>query len=123
MTKQTKRLPIANTCAVFQAADLPLSRLSAVADDLSEGTSGYDSACSDELSERERRLGRLRRMAGDLEGLLSPAGAAWSDITNVRHLCYRRLHSLLSIVDITHTLTSHSLLVTAPVFMAESCLF
>ena len=68
----------------FQAADLSLSGLtSGGPDDLSEGTSGYDSACSDELSERERRLGRLRRMATDLETLLSPAGQAWSDITNV----------------------------------------
>ena len=56
---------------------------SAGADDLSEGTSGYDSACSDELSERERRLGRLRRMATDLETLLAPASPAWSDITQV----------------------------------------
>ncbi|XP_043221257.1 uncharacterized protein LOC122381311 [Amphibalanus amphitrite] len=51
-------------------------------DELSEGTSGYDSACSDELSERERRLGRLRRMANGLETLLAPAGPAWSGITH-----------------------------------------
>ena len=52
-------------------------------DDLSECTSGYDSACSDDLSERERRLGRLHRLASDLGPLLSPAGPAWSDIANV----------------------------------------
>ncbi|XP_037084577.1 uncharacterized protein LOC119104953 [Pollicipes pollicipes] len=60
-------------------ADL-IGLTSAGLDDLSEGTSGYDSACSDDLSERERRLGRLRRMAGDLEAVLSPGGQAWSDI-------------------------------------------
>ncbi|XP_037072325.1 uncharacterized protein LOC119093475 [Pollicipes pollicipes] len=63
-----------------QSAEQLAEQLAAAADDLSEGTSGYDSACSDDLSERERRLGRLRRMARDLEAVVSPASPAWDDI-------------------------------------------
>ncbi|XP_037073262.1 uncharacterized protein LOC119094294 [Pollicipes pollicipes] len=65
---------------VARSAEQLAEQLAAAADDLSEGTSGYDSACSDDLSERERRLGRLRRMARDLEAVVSPASPAWDDI-------------------------------------------
>ncbi|XP_043231809.1 uncharacterized protein LOC122386575 isoform X2 [Amphibalanus amphitrite] len=63
-----------------KSASLPDPLSTPSLDELSEGTSGYDSACSDDLSERERRLGRLRRMARDLEALVSPASPAWNDI-------------------------------------------
>ncbi|XP_076062425.1 uncharacterized protein LOC143037757 [Oratosquilla oratoria] len=45
------------------------------------GTSGYESCSSEELSERERRLAHLRRLARDLETVLQPHSAAWGDIT------------------------------------------
>ncbi|KAK7066751.1 hypothetical protein SK128_005331, partial [Halocaridina rubra] len=45
------------------------------------GTSGYESCSSEELSERERRLANLRRLARDLEASLSPDSQAWAAIT------------------------------------------
>ncbi|XP_068217202.1 klarsicht protein [Palaemon carinicauda] len=45
------------------------------------GTSGYESCSSEELSERERRLAHLRRLARDLEASLSPDSQAWLAIT------------------------------------------
>lgn len=45
------------------------------------GTSGYESCSSEELSERERRLAHLRRLARDLEASLSPDSQAWQAIT------------------------------------------
>lgn len=45
------------------------------------GTSGYESCSSEELSERERRLAHLRRLARDLEASLSPDSQAWAAIT------------------------------------------
>lgn len=48
------------------------------------GTSGYESCSSEELSERERRLAHLRRLARDLEASLHPNSQAWLAITKVR---------------------------------------
>nr|XP_027215821.1 uncharacterized protein LOC113808585 isoform X2 [Penaeus vannamei] len=45
------------------------------------GTSGYESCSSEELSERERRLAHLRRLARDLEASLHPNSQAWAAIT------------------------------------------
>ncbi|XP_047491710.1 uncharacterized protein LOC125040954 isoform X2 [Penaeus chinensis] len=45
------------------------------------GTSGYESCSSEELSERERRLAHLRRLARDLEASLHPNSQAWLAIT------------------------------------------
>lgn len=45
------------------------------------GTSGYESCSSEELSERERRLAHLRRLARDLEASLHPNSQAWMAIT------------------------------------------
>lgn len=47
------------------------------------GTSGYESCSSEELSERERRLAHLRRLARDLEASLHPSSQAWVAITKV----------------------------------------
>lgn len=47
------------------------------------GTSGYESCSSEELSERERRLAHLRRLARDLEASLHPNSQAWAAITKV----------------------------------------
>ncbi|KAF0303380.1 hypothetical protein FJT64_024617 [Amphibalanus amphitrite] len=89
LTERSARLPTdtAETAAAApgsaeedKSASLPDPLSTPSLDELSEGTSGYDSACSDDLSERERRLGRLRRMARDLEALVSPASPAWNDI-------------------------------------------
>lgn len=44
------------------------------------GTSGYESCSSEELSERERRLANLRRLARDLEASLHPNSQAWASI-------------------------------------------
>ncbi|XP_063840509.1 uncharacterized protein LOC135089148 isoform X7 [Scylla paramamosain] len=44
------------------------------------GTSGYESCSSEELSERERRLANLRRLARDLEASLHPNSQAWAAI-------------------------------------------
>lgn len=47
------------------------------------GTSGYESCSSDDLSERERRLAYLRRLARELEASLVPGSKAWNEITDV----------------------------------------
>ncbi|KAK3872555.1 hypothetical protein Pcinc_022368, partial [Petrolisthes cinctipes] len=44
------------------------------------GTSGYESCSSEELSERERRLAHLRRLARDLEASLHPDSQAWAAV-------------------------------------------
>lgn len=48
------------------------------------GTSGYESCSSDDLSERERRLAYLRRLARDLESSLVPGSKAWNEISLVK---------------------------------------
>ena len=48
------------------------------------GTSGYESCSSEELSERERRLAHLKRLARDLEATLHPHSQAWASIEKVR---------------------------------------
>ncbi|KAF2364759.1 KASH domain [Trinorchestia longiramus] len=44
------------------------------------GTSGYESCSSDDLSERERRLDALKRLAAELESTLHPHSLAWTNI-------------------------------------------
>lgn len=58
------------------------------------GTSGYESCSSEELSERERRLANLRRLARDLEASLSPDSHAWASITNTLSNAEKELQGL-----------------------------
>lgn len=71
-----------------QSVDIQGSSVSLVASGdecLSDsGTSGYESCSSEELSERERRLANLRRLARDLEASLHPNSQAWASICKVR---------------------------------------
>ncbi|CAL4067721.1 unnamed protein product [Meganyctiphanes norvegica] len=58
------------------------------------GTSGYESCSSEELSERERRLAHLRRIARDLEASLSPQSEAWASITKTLSSAENELRGL-----------------------------
>ncbi|KAK8744577.1 hypothetical protein OTU49_000880 [Cherax quadricarinatus] len=81
-TQPGKKLLLQHTKA--QSVDIPGSSVSlgASGDEcLSDsGTSGYESCSSEELSERERRLVHLRRLARDLEASLHPNSQAWAAI-------------------------------------------
>ncbi|KAG0715020.1 hypothetical protein GWK47_012926 [Chionoecetes opilio] len=81
-TQPGKKLLLQHTKT--QSVDIKGSSLSLVASGdecLSDsGTSGYESCSSEELSERERRLANLRRLARDLEASLHPNSQAWAAI-------------------------------------------
>lgn len=81
-TQPGKKLLLQHTKT--QSVDIQGSSLSLAASGdecLSDsGTSGYESCSSEELSERERRLANLRRLARDLEASLHPNSQAWAAI-------------------------------------------
>lgn len=58
------------------------------------GTSGYESCSSDDLSERERRLHALKRLAAELEGTLHPHSLAWTNIKKTISVAENELSSL-----------------------------
>lgn len=58
------------------------------------GTSGYESCSSDDLSERERRLAYLRRLAKDLEASLVPGSKAWNEIVSTLNEAEKELQGL-----------------------------
>ena len=58
------------------------------------GTSGYESCSSEELSERERRLAHLRRLARDLEATLHPHSQAWASIEKTLSTAENELRGL-----------------------------
>ena len=60
------------------------------------GTSGYESCSSDDLSERERRLAHLKKLAKELEATLLPGTKAWKDIIKVSHYYFEGFSSLLN---------------------------
>ncbi|XP_018013948.1 uncharacterized protein LOC108670968 [Hyalella azteca] len=58
------------------------------------GTSGYESCSSDDLSERERRLDALKRLAAELESTLHPHSLAWTNIKKTIFTAESELSSL-----------------------------
>ncbi|KAG7176240.1 putative Nuclear envelope localization domain-containing protein [Homarus americanus] len=76
-TQPGKRLLLQHTKAQGSTLSLGTSGDECLSD---SGTSGYESCSSEELSERERRLAHLRRLARDLEASLHPNSQAWAAI-------------------------------------------
>lgn len=63
------------------------------------GTSGYESCSSDDLSERERRLAYLKRLAKDLEASIAPGCSAWKEINSVNDIFFYFINKILSVVS------------------------